>query len=375
MGKEGKLMDFSQRVSICRIGLAGKHPFFGTLCFYTEVRESGKFPTAWTDGRRIWFNPDFAGKLTERQFKGVLMHEVLHCALKHPSRREDRDPKMFNLAADIVVNEMILEAGLELPEGHVRYREWGHFSTEEVYNLLLNRCPPELQDFLKELVVDLVYVSDRKEAGELEAHWEIATQNAAMQARFFSSGDSPEWERLFNRITAPRIDWRTRLWEFMARTPCDYSGWDRRFIHQGLYLDALDGESCEVNICCDTSGSIGEEQLGQFLAEIQAIVSSYPAIHATLWFADTRLGEPHELHADMEIPTPTGGGGTSFIPFFDEIARRSPGLSNACAIYLTDGYGAFPQQAPSCPTLWVVTPGGLEDEEFPFGCVTRLVEP
>ena len=207
----------------------------------------------------------------------------------------------------------------------------------------------------------------------MEAHWDIAAHNAAMQGRMYTPSGSGEWERLFSRMTAPQVDWRTRLWEFMVRTPFDYTGWDRRFIHQGMYLDALEGESCKIHVCCDTSGSIGEDELGQFLSEIKGILSSYPGIQALLWFADCELSEPHELRADSQIPTPTGGGGTSFIPFFKEVEAH--GLeSNSCAIYLTDGYGQFPASQPEIPTLWVITPGGIEDKEIPFGTVTRLLE-
>jgi predicted metal-dependent peptidase len=43
-------------------------------------------------------------------------------------------------------------------------------------------------------------------------------------------------------------------------------------------------------------------------------------------------------------------------------------------VYLTDGYGSFPTEEPRVPVLWVVTPGGLADEQFPFGEVVRLVD-
>jgi predicted metal-dependent peptidase len=44
----------------------------------------------------------------------------------------------------------------------------------------------------------------------------------------------------------------------------------------------------------------------------------------------------------------------------------------AVLVYLTDGFGTFPNKTPDHPVLWVVTPGGLESENFPFGNVVRL---
>jgi predicted metal-dependent peptidase len=68
-----------------------------------------------------------------------------------------------------------------------------------------------------------------------------------------------------------------------------------------------------------------------------------------------------------------GGGGTDFRPFFERVRRDYDLSSPLVTIYLTDGYGAFPERAPSFPVLWVVTPGGLAAESFPFGEVVRLV--
>jgi predicted metal-dependent peptidase len=42
-------------------------------------------------------------------------------------------------------------------------------------------------------------------------------------------------------------------------------------------------------------------------------------------------------------------------------------------IYLTDGYGTFPRQPPEHSVLWVVTPGGLPSNKFPFGSMARLI--
>ncbi|MFM7806320.1 MAG: VWA-like domain-containing protein [Planctomycetota bacterium] len=41
-------------------------------------------------------------------------------------------------------------------------------------------------------------------------------------------------------------------------------------------------------------------------------------------------------------------------------------------VYLTDGEGHFPSEHPTHPCLWVVTPGGADDSQFPFGEVLRM---
>ena len=81
----------------------------------------------------------------------------------------------------------------------------------------------------------------------------------------------------------------------------------------------------------------------------------------------------HPLSADSPIPAPQGGGGTDFRPFFGAVNEiHQPHLGGVC-VYLTDGYGDFPAESPELPTLWVVSPGGLDAEQFPFGEAMKLL--
>ena len=68
---------------------------------------------------------------------------------------------------------------------------------------------------------------------------------------------------------------------------------------------------------------------------------------------------------------PKGGGGTDFAPFFKAIKDKG-NYSLPISVYLTDGYGSFPEET-SLETLWVITPGGIKSEDIPFGEVCRLI--
>jgi len=86
------------------------------------------------------------------------------------------------------------------------------------------------------------------------------------------------------------------------------------------------------------------------------------------------LYDPYPLSADAPLPQPEGGGGTSFQPFFAALAQESTtSSSERLAVYLTDGYGDFLAPPPDGPVLWMIAPGGLTSEEFPFGEVARGV--
>jgi hypothetical protein len=70
---------------------------------------------------------------------------------------------------------------------------------------------------------------------------------------------------------------------------------------------------------------------------------------------------PHRLHG---IRSPFC---RSWIVLFEKVDERWDRQTQAVCIYLTDGYGSFPDRLPELPVLWVVTPGGLDLSQFPFG--------
>lgn len=104
----------------------------------------------------------------------------------------------------------------------------------------------------------------------------------------------------------PQIDWRTQLWRYLSRTPLDFNGYDRRFIHQGLYLDALQDEENHLTalIAVDTSGSIADDDLRQFLTEVDGIRNAYPSLDVKLYFVDCEIDEPQCWCASPTLRTP-----------------------------------------------------------------------
>ena len=80
------------------------------------------------------------------------------------------------------------------------------------------------------------------------------------------------------------------------------------------------------------------------------------------------------IDKEKDIPSPEGGGFTSFDPFFEEVEKINTLHKDAVCIYLTDGYAYLPIKKPELPVLWVITPGGQESEYFTFGEVIRLNE-
>jgi predicted metal-dependent peptidase len=375
-----------ERIAVAILRIRHRQPFLGVLALFAEHRLDSHVATAATDGKTVFFNPEFAASLSDNELDAVMVHELLHAALLHCPRKGERDRHDWNIAADIVVNGIIRqEPGLALPAGACVDPALEEYEVEEVYEIVreLKKKPDnkwigaDLLSSIGPKQGDLPAPAEDHPNVELqaqEAYWKQAWQQASTLVEASGRGTVPAGlRRSLLVVTSPQLDWRTLLWRFLVRTPVDFSGFDRRFIGRGLYLEALEGDSISVRIAVDTSGSVDAGSLGRFLCEVQEIVRMYPHLDAELFYADHSLYGPFELgHGSTQEPK--GGGGTSFEPFFEHVRANVGNGENTLLIYLTDGYGSFPRFLPEQPVLWVVTPGGLQTSEFPFVDVARLRE-
>lgn len=389
----------SRRIAGCQLRLADNHPFFGALLLMCPVRVTAEVPTAGTNGSELLFNPSFVQGLGTHQLDGLVVHELLHCALLHVTRRGCRDAELWNIAADIHVNGIIRSIpNLALPPGGVEDARLAPLSVEEIYDTLQARAtrglnpaggrtnpsagssggavpPLAMPDLLASSPnADSANSSPAGPSADLASHWAGLCSRAAAAASAQLHGSLPlALQRALRLVHEPQIDWRAALWRAVVRTPDDFVGFDRRHAWQGLYLEVLEGESVEVDVCIDTSGSIRGPQLDEFLSELRGILGSYPSVRCNLYYADAACHGPFKVDRTAEIPPPKGGGGTDFRPFFAAVSAASARRSEPrLAIYLTDGFGTFPPTPPPVEVLWVVTPGGLPNERFPFGQAVRI---
>lgn len=390
--------------------LAARLPFFGVLCLHAEHVVRVDVETARTDGRRIEYGEAYCGGLDDATLTGVMLHEVLHCALSHVPRIRGRNPLVWNLAADIVVNEVVALAGdgVRLPARVVRNPRLASLRTEAVYERLLADAVVVPSGFRGDLVPTPLGQRDPWSAGarasESEAgpgglrfrgpdpatasaderHWKDALAAARQLERSRGALSEIYGNRGFGTLGAmlgrlveeqlePVVDWRTALWEHVVRSPDDYMGFDRRLVGHGLYMEELNTERLDVLVCVDTSGSVDQRMLAEFLAEVEAIASAHDTVRVTLFYADATLDGPHELHAARVLPTPRGGGGTDFRPFFARAAKDLQPHGLSVLLYMTDGFGTFPPHEPfGATTVWAVPERARATKDFPFGTVIRM---
>lgn len=136
-----------RRVTAARTALVLDEPFFGTLALKLKLVEEPNCGcpdlrtcphTAWVDGQSLGYWPRFVMSLTHVQLTALLVHEVMHCAAGHPWRRDNREPRKWNQAADRAINPVLREAGYTLPPDGLFELEPSHHgkSAEWIYDRL-----------------------------------------------------------------------------------------------------------------------------------------------------------------------------------------------------------------------------------------------
>ena len=176
------------------------NPFFGTLCLRLKPVERDDLDTGATDGKHLFYNPVWFEKLRPEERIGFLAHEVMHVVLMHHTRRQERHPEKWNVAADYVINLILKNNSFILPSGGLLDEQYADMTTEHVYNILPE--PPEGFGALL-LVAGVGGVEDHPDAGSseslgaIESQLTVAIQQAAEQAR------APRTARITTPTKAP----------------------------------------------------------------------------------------------------------------------------------------------------------------------------
>lgn len=362
------------------------HPFFGSLLLRMKMVPDPTIPTTMTNGEQIRYNPVFIEDLNISKCVGLLCATTMHTVMLHHLRRGAREPRKWNLACDMAIEMILQEAGVDLPQKNSIPKGMLGLSAEHIYNELPDFPPNPSGQGQGQGQGNGQSDSDpggnggvedspgtkennQQKVAQEEANANAATAQAAQQAR--AMGNLPKGiAELIEKALRPIIYWPAVVRRFLTdRKPDDFtwSRGNRRYLGEGLYLPSVNIEpSGEIAVFIDTSGSVSKEELGQFLAEIDAInedikptmlyvLGCDAAVHSFQTFA------PGES-INVEIK---GRGGTSFNPPFKYLAEK--GIHPKCAVYLSDGEGdgTYPNEASvPYPVLWCFT-----DERYnpPFG--------
>ena len=412
----GSVEPIEARLTRSRVQLALETPFLASAVMRLPLRSVGSADwcaTMATDGYHLFYNPTWCATLTDAEMRGVLAHEVLHALLDHLGRRGDREPRVWNIACDIAINLMLIDAGFELPGGGWVLRNYMGQTAEQIYadlpaNLarlaaLLGHegrepdpdrkgrgvgddgdpdpagvVPGAGADLLDPEHPSVVPLRDR-DAPDREQLRELRA-NLRTEAATHLHGQRAGWFRQECAMVAEaHIDWRVVLRHWLHdRIRTDWSSWPyaKKHLHRGLYLPSMGIESPgAIVFAIDTSGSMSIELLSRIVAELRAFRETFPCelvvIQADATVQSVRRYEAMDGTDVPSVMTLEGRGGTDFRPVFAHVAGQRP-AGSMVMIYATDGYGTFPDRPPPWPVIWLVTPEGTD--EVPFGVRVGLRE-
>jgi predicted metal-dependent peptidase len=378
-----------------RIGLLLRAPFFGNLATRLElVNADSWLPTAATDGRKFYYNTEFCNKLKPKELEFLFGHEVLHNVYDHMGRTGDRDRKLFNCAADFCVNSDLIEQriGDKITPClyDPKYKGW---SAEEVYDDLYEKADKiDIQDLIDQMLdehLDDKETDDgpdgepvdgsgkgrpRLTKAERDAIKDEIREAMLQAAQATGAGNLPAGvKRLIKDLTQPVVNWRELLEQQIQSTVKDDFSWmrpNRRSWHMDAVMPGMKpGTQIDVCVAIDTSGSISENDLRDFLSEVKGIMESYDEYKIRVITWDTSVYNPQEFTSDnmTDITTyqPGGGGGTDPHCVWEWLQEND--IEPKKLIMFTDFcfFGWEPDNVKDyCDTVWVIKGNPSAEPEF-----------
>ena len=384
-----KIKEYTKRLMLSKMRILCNNGFYGLLLMHMKYGLDAECGTAYTDGKVIRFDPKFLDELNDDELDFIMMHEILHVALKHCFRGRELEKELYNIACDIVVNSNILlsnnmdtrtitlrsdgEAMHLAPNGKEGYE----YTAEEVYNMLqknLGMNNAKLQSNGKTKNTTNIIDNHTK--------WQQIEKNEELEELWISRLDEVSKtieirDSIINRETMPafaqrrlkelknaQTDWREILIDFLHEEVVDYSFMppDRRFDDCPFFLpDFNDKDIKPENILfmIDTSASMKDDMVTAAYSEVKGAIEQFNGkLIGMLGFFDAVVIEPvpFENEEEFEMIKAIGGGGTNFQIIFNYVKEYMTDNLPVSIIILTDGYAPFPKEseAMGIPVIWLL---------------------
>jgi len=395
-------MTHLEKIQKAKAKLMLEHPYFGTIASSLKLEENNELLTFLSDGEALRYNSEYLDRLDEAEVEFVMANGAMHAVLKHQDRSSGRTQWLWQTATDYVVNSMLVNNGMQLPEYANYEQKFNGMYAEEVYQMLRDEMMNDslgMEEQIEQIMEgddvhnenitmqqDNVASPDAsdtmfdKENNDKEEYTSQAPENLSEELK-------EQFEQMFQKLnrqgTLPqdlqfvipeyfshKVDWREFLYGYIAayaKSTYSFVPPNMKYLYRGIYLPSLSSDLLRIVIAVDTSGSVDETLLSTFLGEINSIMQSYPNYEVDIITADAKI-QSHKVFLpgeSLEYKI-SGGGGTDFRPVFEYIDQQINYLT--LLLYFTDGKGTFPKSEPSYDVMWVMP----EELDVPFGEVMIL---
>lgn len=344
-------------------------------------------PSACTNGRDELYGREFIKKLDDKELAFVVLHETLHKAYRHMftwKKLHDENHHLANLACDYVINLQLVDMDkdellLAMPKqangkplGAIDERFRG-MNAKQIFDILKEeeenggggRGGEGFDEHDWEGAKEL----DEQAKKELERDIDSAIRQGLIAEQKVAGKGGGGLNRDLAELLEPKVDWRDVLREFVKAT-CnakDTSSWrrvNRRYLSGDVYMPSLIGERVgHLVLGIDTSGSVGNKELAEFLSEVQSIAKDVHPDKVDLIYWDGEVAG-HEEYSSSQVDSiitstkPAGGGGTDptcVMRYMEEKAIKPEAI-----IMLTDGYIGDWGDKWNAPILWTIVGGNKE---------------
>ncbi|MFF4097034.1 VWA-like domain-containing protein [Streptomyces sp. NPDC001834] len=353
-----------------RYRAATDRPYLASALYALSVVPSTGVPTMGVDRHwRCYVSPAFVEATPVAELAGVWLHEVAHLLRDHHGRAErlpaadQGDHHRLNVAQDCEINDDLIADGLPLPTGRMEPRLFG-LPTGRLFEEYLPSIPPGTPAHDcgsgahgQPVPWELPGNEGPTSLGPVEAQALRRHTAEAMRAHRRSRGTLPAgWERWADEILEPSIDWRQALagavreaaaWaagamDYTYRRPSRRSA-----ALPGVVLPSLRRPLPRVAVVIDTSGSMGDEELGAALGEVTGVLREVGVRgnRVTVLACDADVQAVSRVTSAEQVALGGGGGTDMRVGIAAALAARDrPNI----VVVLTDGFTPWPYEAPSC---------------------------
>ena len=375
-----------------KMQLLRKMPFYGDIVMRLPIVRNDAVSTAQTNGRMIEYNAKFLSGMREGQRNFVIMHEIFHVLLFHCDRRNERRPRIWNTAADIIVNHMLQRLTHEMNSRGIVFERPvdGIFeyindseTVENLYAKLLEANKDQRENSKKVRVMlnnwgpnrnkqfnapdDIILIDVTEHSGDkgkddeaskdllkeiglskqaiLDIIRESATKNRSSMGSYFVP------KQLFGPVESKKIKWQVLLKDFLIEEineETSYSTPERKYIHMDLIIPGYGTQEEkleEIWAFVDSSGSIGSNEMSQFLTQLYRISKEFHCV-INICYWDTEVTDVYKKIAnekDIFNSLPKHSGGTDINCVYRWIKENK--VKPDVMLVLTDGFfGELSQQ-------------------------------
>jgi len=393
-------MKFETKISQAKAKLLVDYPYFGTLAAKLKLELSEDIQAFKCDGKKLEYSSAFLQNAQLSEIEFVLANGAMHQSLAHENRKNGRSGWLWQMATDMAINDMLVENGLDKPlEAQYRVRFKGMYA-EEIYAELKSDILREDDNLEyeaddaekkkknevntdnssndnKDSDLDKLEELNQKPQTTEELQQEIlqeqllAEEAISLLESESKKGEAPSHiDRFFTLDFFSKIDWRDELKSALDRYFRDdyvLIPPNKKFLWQGIYLPSTTSQTFRLVIAVDSSGSVDEEQLSQFLSEVNFLMSLVSHYQIELIVCDEKIHSHKTFYSGETLEVDVqGGSGTNFRPVFEFVESEFDDVK--LLLYFTDLEGKFPKDEPRYSVKWV----SPKEEIVPFGEIIIL---